>query len=236
MKTPKTKKRKTEDNEQNAKPMGPQLPKNKIRRINRPLQLLKSSLVPYHPENESDTDEQTETSKSSVPEPLPPRVEKDSLNSPSPANNPVVETKKDENESIPVREEDDDENSLLDRLKSQTQVLKELGGEIPEEVKSIIVDKNDKEELKLDEAKVRNSLNEDSMNLKLKLTARAKKLINISSTNVKARATEFASTSDVLKPAIQKKDEGKQCVLDYCFNLFLLYIFECLSLSFVCYG
>ncbi|XP_014272878.1 formin-binding protein 4 isoform X2 [Halyomorpha halys] len=205
LKTAKTKKRKTEDNEQNAKPMGPQLPKNKIRRINRPLQLLKSSLVPYHPENESDTDEQIETSKTSVPEPLPSRVEKDSLNVSnvsSPAQNPTVETKKDDIESIPVKE-DDDENRLLDRLKSQTQVLKELGGEIPEEVKSIIVDNNDKEEKKLDESKVRNSLNEESKNLKLKLSARAKKLIN------KARSTEFLTAPDGLKSVIHKKDEGE---------------------------
>ncbi|CAH1402538.1 unnamed protein product [Nezara viridula] len=208
-KTAKTKKRKTEDNEPNAKPMGPQLPKNKIRRINRPLQLLKSSLVPYHPENESDTDEQTETSKISIPEPLPSRVEKDSHDAPSPAHNPVVETKKDEIESIPIKEDDDDENSLLDRLKSQSQVLKELGGEIPEEVKSIIVDKNDKEETKLDDSKVKNTLKEESKNLKLKLSARAKKLINISSTTAKARATEFVQTPDGLKPAIQKKDEGE---------------------------
>lgn len=207
LKTAKAKKRKTEENEPNAKPMGPQLPKNKIRRINRPLQLLKSSLVPYHPENESDTDEQAETPKTSVPE--PPRAEKDLLDNPNPASNTTVEIKKDENESGPVREDDDDENSILDRLKCQTQVLKELGGEIPEEVKSIIVDKNDKEEMKLDEAKIRNSLSEESKNLKLKLSARAKKIINISSTTAKTRATDFVSTSDMLKPTLQKKDESE---------------------------
>ena len=206
-KTPKAKKRKNEEKETNSKPMGPQLPKNKIRRINRPLQLLKSSLVPYHPEGESDIEDHSENSKNvSVPDTGPPGVEKD-INEIL-VKSPVIELKKDEVENAPA-EVEDDENILLNRLKSQTLVLKELGGDIPEEIRTIIVDNSDKKEIKpLEEPIIQKTLNEESKNLKLKLSARAKKLINVSSTTSKTRATDFVQTTDGLKPSQKKKDDG----------------------------
>lgn len=226
-KTPKTKKKKTDSKNSSPKPsMGPQLPPggNKIiktmakviektkaieksKAAEKP-KILTNSLVPYHPEfDDSDNEEPLENSKLNlVPDNGPPGAE---VEKSSPALSPKEEIKKDEPEKVDGKEEEDDENVLLDRLKSQTQVLKELGGEIPDEVKSIITETSDKDEVKADDQKCRSPLLEESKTLKLKLSARAKKLISASTTTAKARATDFIQTPDGLKPISKKKEEAE---------------------------
>lgn len=221
VKTPKAKRKKTESKVSSPKPtMGPQLPPgghNITMKLEKP-KAITNSLVPYHPDNDdSDTDDTLDNTKlnSVLDNGGPPGAEpeKTSPLAQSPksdtAGTDVEKVKADvEPETTDIRtvevkdvnkEEDDDETTLLDRLKSQTQVLKELGGEIPEEVKIIITD-TDKEPVKPEEVK-------ESKNLKVKLSVKAKKLISASTTTAKARATDFIQTPDGLKP-IQNKKEG----------------------------
>uniref|UniRef100_A0A0K8T5P4 WW domain-containing protein n=1 Tax=Lygus hesperus TaxID=30085 RepID=A0A0K8T5P4_LYGHE len=103
--------------------MGPQLPASRLPSIeNNPLG---SSLVPYRDADSDLEDNKDEPLSSTLMALMSQQEEKGK-----------IESKKES----PT--DDDDESALLDRLRSQTQVLQELGGEIPEEIKSIIVNKD----------------------------------------------------------------------------------------------
>lgn len=100
--------------------MGPQLPP--VVAASGPKEV--SGLVPYNADVDSDQDSDQLLSA---------RLEKF-------VKEVSMETPAKKNEPPPPEEED--ESALLERLRSQTQVLQELGGEVPEEIKSIITVKD----------------------------------------------------------------------------------------------
>ncbi|KAF6205329.1 hypothetical protein GE061_019499 [Apolygus lucorum] len=102
--------------------MGPQLPAGRLPAVDNPLG---SSLVPYRDADSDPEDTKEEPLSSTLIALMSKQEGKDNIE-------PKKEGHMDE----------DDESVLLDRLRCQTQVLQELGGEIPEEIKSIIVNKD----------------------------------------------------------------------------------------------
>ncbi|XP_014260572.1 formin-binding protein 4-like isoform X2 [Cimex lectularius] len=128
------------------------------------------SLVPYH-HDDSETDDSPQLTKE----------EEVKLKLASKIKEIREQIQQNSDSNSKTSNEFDDESTLLDRLRSQTQVLQELGGEIPESVKNIITEEkpslvpsytpdSDQDEDKKSTSRINNSL-------KSKLTARAKQLI-----------------------------------------------------------
>ncbi|KAK9512372.1 hypothetical protein O3M35_000816 [Rhynocoris fuscipes] len=148
------------DNVSTSKLFGPQLPVSHSSEEVTKKDINSTSLVPYNPDcDDSETEDNTVVNckLNSVPDKGPPGLEEEisSANSKDSVENEQQEKNeikvKTENDGITTSnnggsnsgaDEEVDETKLLDRLRSQALLLKQLGGEIPDEVKKMVSSEN----------------------------------------------------------------------------------------------